>query len=96
MYVCLPTYLSTPVPAWPGYAHDRISHSPDCYVWPFAEITEKTLGCHDPFATYFGLAATMRINWLSWYKNAVPGEQLSLYSLEYEFFGLRAISRSTS
>lgn len=28
----------------------------------------------------------MRINWLSWYKNAVPGEQLSLYSLEYEFF----------
>lgn len=36
------------------------------------------------------------INWLSWYKNAVCGEQLSLYSLEYEFFGVRAISRSTS
>lgn len=39
--VCLPTYLSTPVPAWPGYAHDRISHSSDCYEWPFEEITEE-------------------------------------------------------
>lgn len=40
MYAYL-NYLPTPVPAWPGYAHDRISHSSDCYVWPFAEITEK-------------------------------------------------------